>query len=84
MRRLAEADEEFCDKLEEIGLDRIREQDAKANPLLYLAFFNANLPHKYRPNAMVVDDDSAKETLAEFKKLNRRPHRGEGANGATN
>ena len=33
---------------------------------------------------MVVDDDSAKETLAEFKKLNRRPHRGEGANGATN
>ena len=67
--RLAEADEVFCDKLEEIGLERIHKQAENAHPLLYITFLNANIPHKYRPNTVVLDDEDSKDIRADLKKL---------------
>ena len=69
--RLALADEYFCDSLEKIAWDRIREQNATANPLLLLALLNANRPDKYRPT-VVISDDTAKETLRELRRLGKQ------------
>ena len=66
--RLEDADILFCESLEQLALDRVRSQDAKANPVLLITLLNANLPEKYRPT-VVMSDDTAKDVMKELRKL---------------
>ena len=64
--RLEEADLIFCEGLEQLALERVRMQDAKANPVLLITLLNANLPNKYRPT-VVMNDDTAKDVLSQLR-----------------
>jgi hypothetical protein len=66
--RLEDADILFCENLEQLALDRVKMQDAKANPVLLITLLNANLPQKYRPT-VVMSDDTAKDVLKELRTL---------------
>ena len=66
--RLEDAAILFCESLEQLALDRVRSQDAKANPVLLITLLNANLPEKYRPT-VVMSDDTAKDVMKELRKL---------------
>ena len=68
--RLVDAQEEFGDYLEDIALDRIKLQKPNDNPILILAFLNANKPEKYRRDASYADN-AGKEIMAELKKLRK-------------
>tara|TARA_R100000789_G_C2882177_1_gene114854 strand:- start:22 stop:387 length:366 start_codon:yes stop_codon:yes gene_type:complete len=68
--RLEDADILFCENLEQLALERVRSQDAKANPVLLITLLNANLPAKYRPT-VVMSDDTAKDVLSELRKLSK-------------
>ena len=83
--RLAEAQEEFGDYLEDIALERIKLQKPNDNPILILAFLNANKPEKYRRDASYADN-AGKEIMAELKKLRKETSRsstGRGSKRAT-
>ena len=69
-KRLAEADEKFCDALEQRALALIEDMSIKNSPLLLITLLNANLPHKYRPN-VIVPDETAKDMLQELRKLSK-------------
>ena len=58
----------FCENLEQLALDRVKMQDAKANPVLLITLLNANLPQKYRPS-VVMSDDTAKDVLKELRSI---------------
>ena len=66
--RLEEADLFFCEGLEQLALERVRMQDAKANPVLLITLLNANLPNKYRPT-VVMNDDTAKDVLSQLRTI---------------
>ena len=66
--RLEDADIIFCENLEQLALDRVKMQDAKANPVLLITLLNANLPQKYRPS-VVMSDDAAKDVLKELRSI---------------
>ena len=66
--RLEDADFMFCENLEQLALDRVKMQDAKANPVLLITLLNANLPQKYRPS-VVVTDDAAKDVLSQLRTI---------------
>jgi hypothetical protein len=68
--RLAESQEEFGDYLEDIALERIKLQKPNDNPILILAFLNANKPEKYRRDASYAGD-AGKDIMAELKKLRK-------------
>ena len=77
MHRFDAAQDEFREMLQDLAVERVRSQDAKANPLLLLALLNAHWPEKYRPNVTVQDDDAVHTMLVEVEKLasqhRRRP-----------
>tara|TARA_R110002020_G_scaffold444848_1_gene656485 strand:- start:62 stop:418 length:357 start_codon:yes stop_codon:yes gene_type:complete len=66
--RFEDADILFCENLEQLALDRVKMQDAKANPVLLITLLNANLPQKYRPT-VVMSDDTAKDVLKELRTI---------------
>ena len=70
IERLEEADLMFCEGLEQLALERVKMQDAKANPVLLITLLNANLPNKYRPT-VVMNDDVAKDVLRELRSLSK-------------
>ena len=70
IERLEEADLMFCEGLEQLALERVKMQDAKANPVLLITLLNANLPNKYRPT-VVMNDDAAKDVLKELRSLSK-------------
>lgn len=82
--RLAIADEIFTNSLETRLVERATEP--KSHPLFLLTALNANLPEKYRPNA-VVGDDTAKELMTEWRRWMRdgkktvKEKKGEGEDG---
>lgn len=69
-KRLEEADEKFCDTLEQKALALIEDMSVTNSPLLLITLLNANLPHKYRPN-VIVPDETAKDMLQELRKLSK-------------
>ena len=69
-KRLEEADEKFCDTLEQKALALIDDMSVTNSPLLLITLLNANLPHKYRPN-VIVPDETAKDMLEELRKLSK-------------
>jgi hypothetical protein len=69
-KRLEEADEKFCDTLEQKALALIDDMSVTNSPLLLITLLNANLPNKYRPN-VIVPDETAKDMLQELRKLSK-------------
>lgn len=68
--RLREADEAFCDMLENKARDLAMELKAGQNPLILITLLNANLPDKYRPNS-VLPSETMTETLQAMKQAVR-------------
>jgi len=75
--RFAEAKKEFGEKLEEVIVGIVLDPEAvKKSPILAITLLNANLPEKYRPTAGMVQEDTARELLNEWRKAgkaNARP-----------
>ena len=69
-----EAQEAFGDYLEDIALERIKNQKPSDNPILLITFLNANKPEKYRRDALYADN-AGKEIMAELKKLRKETSR---------
>ena len=73
--RLREADESFCDMLENKARDLAMELKTGQNPLILITLLNANLTHKYRPNSVPPSEtmtetlQAMKQATREFKKL---------------
>ncbi len=68
--RLREADEAFCDMLENKARDLAMELKPGQNSLILITLLNANLPDKYRPNA-VIPSETMTETLQAMKQAQR-------------
>jgi|OM-RGC.v1.023253147 hypothetical protein len=66
--RIGMAFARFCHVLENKALSLVKDLSVTNSPLLLITLLNANMPHKYRPNVVVVDD-TAKETLAALKDI---------------
>jgi len=60
--RFDEAKQSFCDSLEDIAMDLVKQLKPGQTPVLLITLLNANLPDKYR-SGVVVADDTAKRTL---------------------
>ena len=60
--RFDEAKQSFCDSLEDIAMDLVKQLKPGQTPVLLITLLNANLPEKYRPNVQ-VSDDTAKQTM---------------------
>ena len=69
--RREEARKAFQDSLEDHALEIAQATPAGKNPLLLITLLNANLPDKYRPQAVSLDDRSV-ETLGELRKLSKK------------
>ena len=65
--RFQEAQEVFREFLEDIALERVKNQKPNDNPVLLITLLNANYPEKYR-RAAYHTDNAAKEIMGEWKK----------------
>lgn len=68
--RLAMAHAKFCDSLEDKALELARGLKPGQNSLILVTLLNANLPDKYRPNA-VAPSETMTETLKAMKQATR-------------
>ena len=64
--RFEEAKFNFREMLQDIAVNRVKEQSSKDNPVLLLALLNAHWAEKYRPQTTSVDD-TAKEVLSDLR-----------------
>ena len=70
--RVAQAKKEFGEKLEEVVVGVVLDPEAvKKSPILAITLLNANLPEKYRPNAGMVQEDTARELIQEWRKVGK-------------
>jgi len=70
--RFAEAKKEFGEKLEEVIVGIVLDPEAvKKSPILAITLLNANLPEKYRPTAGMVQEDTARELIQEWRKVGK-------------
>ena len=68
--RFADAKKEFGEKLEEVIVGIVLDPEAvKKSPILAITLLNANLPEKYRPTAGMVQEDTARELIQEWRKV---------------
>lgn len=58
--------EDFREYLQDMAINRVKDQKPGDNPVLLITLLNAHWPEKYRPNT-VVSDGTAKEVMAEWK-----------------
>jgi hypothetical protein len=61
------AQEDFRESLQDIAMNRVRDQKPGDNPVLLITLLNAHWPEKYR-RAGYQADGSAKEIMGEWKK----------------
>jgi len=64
--RFEEAKYNFREMLQDLAVNRVKEQGAKDNPILLITLLNAHWADKYRPQTVAVDD-TAKEVLSELR-----------------
>ena len=64
--RFEESKHNFREMLQDLAVNRVKEQGPKDNPVLLIALLNAHWGEKYRPQAANVDD-TAKEVLSEMR-----------------
>ena len=65
-KRFEEAKHNFREMLQDLAVNRVKEQGAKDNPILLITLLNAHWADKYRPQTVAVDD-TAKEVLSELR-----------------
>lgn len=65
--RYRESQEEFREFLQDIAVERVKDQKPNDNPVLLITLLNAHWPEKYRRDAYYADN-SAKEIMSEWKK----------------
>lgn len=68
--RFAAAQATFCDTLENVAINRIKDQKPGDNPTLLIMLLNGHLPDKYRPNS-VAPSETMTETLQAMKQATR-------------
>jgi hypothetical protein len=66
--RYTEATEIFREYLQDIAVDRVKNQKPNDNPVLLITLLNAHWPEKYRRDAHYADN-AAKEVMAEWKRF---------------
>ena len=64
--RFEEAKFNFREMLQDLAVNRVKEQSSKDNPVLLIALLNAHWAEKYRPQTTSVDD-TAKEVLSDLR-----------------
>ena len=64
--RFEEAKHNFREMLQDLAVNRVKDQGPKDNPILLITLLNAHWADKYRPQTVVVDD-TAKEVLGEMR-----------------
>ena len=64
--RFEESKYDFREMLQDLAVNRVKEQSPKDNPVLLIALLNAHWSEKYRPQVTSVDD-TAKEVLGEMR-----------------
>ena len=64
--RFEEAKYNFREMLQDLAVNRVKEQSSRDNPVLLIALLNAHWAEKYRPQTIAVDD-TAKEVLSEMR-----------------
>ena len=65
--RFSDTEDDFRDMLQELAIDKVRNQGPKVNPVLHIAMLNAWWADRYKRPAVVVEE-SGKEALREFRK----------------
>jgi len=65
--RYLEAQEDFRESLQDMAMDRVKNQKPGDNPVLLITMLNAHWPEKYRRTGYLADN-SAKEIMGEWKK----------------
>ncbi len=69
--RVLDAKQEFAEALEEVIVGIVMDPETvKKVPVLAIKLLNANLPNKYRPQA-IVQDEAARDLLREWRKAAR-------------
>ena len=69
--RVLDARQEFAEAWEEVIVGIVMDPEAvKKVPVLAITLLNANLPNKYRPQA-IVQDEAARDLLREWRKAAR-------------
>ena len=64
--RFEEAKHNFREMLQDLAVNRVKDQGPKDNPILLITLLNAHWADKYRPQTVAVDD-TAKEVLGEMR-----------------
>ena len=64
--RFEEAKHNFREMLQDLAVNRVKEQGSKDNPILLITLLNAHWGEKYRPQTVAVDA-TAKEVLSELR-----------------
>ena len=64
--RFEESKYDFREMLQDLAVNRVKEQSPRDNPVLLIALLNAHWAEKYRPQVTSVDD-TAKEVLGEMR-----------------
>ena len=66
--KVADARQEFGEKLEEVVVGIVLDPEAvRKSPVLAITLLNANLPHKYRP-AAIMHEETARDLLKEWRR----------------
>ena len=65
--KFATAEDEFREMLQDLAVDRVRNQRPNDNPVLLITLLNAHWPEKYRRTGHLADDQ-AKEIMSEWKR----------------
>ena len=64
--RFEESKHDFREMLQDLAVNRVKDQGPRDNPVLLIALLNAHWGEKYRPQTVNVDD-TAKEVLSEMR-----------------
>ena len=71
--RVLDARQEFAEALEEVIVGIVMDPDAvKKVPVLAITLLNANLPNKYRPQA-IMQEETARDLLKEWRRAAQAP-----------
>jgi hypothetical protein len=70
--RVARAEVEFCDLLEDFAIDTALKLKPGQTPILLLALLNANLSDKYRQST-AISEDTARQLLNQYKRGKPKP-----------
>tara|TARA_R100001530_G_scaffold89151_1_gene62109 strand:+ start:320 stop:787 length:468 start_codon:yes stop_codon:yes gene_type:complete len=69
--RFEESKHNFRESLQDLAVERVKEQGAKDNPVLLITLLNAHWGEKYRPQTSNAQEE-AKDVLLEMKKSFQR------------